>query len=659
MENDEIKKKLQNFIGKIFYKDLSSIRNSANLNHLNDSNDSNDLNDLNDLNNLNNTNTKIIETDSNSKLTNSNFKSTNLNSNPTDYCIFNQAPDQGLWYNWATDVGKKYCAISYSAGTTWIFNKSMPLVPPIIYIFDLSDVKCSCEEPKFKPKPKYTLNFQIDIINGIKTNELKVNGIRSLLLVEDCVEPYCLIGTFEYPTESKIYNVKLLKWNFISNMLDTIYTETDDNSIRQIIRYKTNEYDLIFFSTQNDTATFTKSKIYWMWTKTLKNFKKCEFSAISAISTINFTYKNKYLIGSIWDFYIDLDTMYLSIPLMKPDPNKLSGLKILARLFYLDIKTIFCSSNSKKIKKVVCTRCLIGQSQPDSLAKSKISYPPGFNIDSISTVQIITSPSSKYVYIYSLSDFLYQISLINNPSVQKKIQNKIQNKIVILNNDKNILDQHILLDFILELRSIVLDFDIEGTKIFRFKKSNLFKKSNPLISTIVGNPPYSTLNLSNTSNGYDSYTNLYTWCATSSGKDFYFGTLDLRSQIYKLIILLLNSFLQIPGLYEFLINLPQDQIIIITELFNPNFCIGNLTDFSNNFSNKKLYFDIIKITDSNVQNKITSSGFNQNNGLNPNADDGVRNLNIIETHKKKQLLIGTTCYQTTNVAKNYLINLDN
>ncbi len=91
----------------------------------------------------------------------------------------------------------------------------------------------------------------------------------------------------------------------------------------------------------------------------------------------------------------------------------------------------------------------------------------------------------------------------------------------------------------------------------------------------------------------------------------------------------------------------------MTELFNPNFCIGNLEDLAN----KKLYFDIIKIN-SIHQDKITSSGFNTSNGLNPLADDGVRNLNIIKHCKDNYLLIGTTCYQINNVAKNYLIKLN-
>ena len=207
------------------------------------------------------------------------------------------------------------------------------------------------------------------------------------------------------------------------------------------------------------------------------------------------------------------------------------------------------------------------------------------------------------------------------------------------------------MDLILGLRKILLNFNIEGTRIFKFKKSDLYK-DNILISTVIGDAPYGTLNLSKTSNGYNSYTNLYTWCATSCGDDYYFGTLDLRSNIYKLIVTLIYSLYSDPDLYKFLLNLPQEQIIIITELFNPNFCIGNLE----NISDKKLYFDIIKIN-SDDQDKITSSGFNTSNVLNEFADDGIRNLNIIKHRNYNYLLIGTTCYQVDNIAKKYLIKI--
>lgn len=606
-QNNELKEQLKKYVSEIFYKNISNLDENIKQSDKKIINKSNVLD-----NNMSKINT---------------LKSIN---NDNNFCIFNQAPELGLWYNWATDVGKKYCAISYSAGTTWMFNKFLPPTPPIIYIFEIKDIRCNNSE---EVMPKFELRL---------SNE-EANGIRSLLLIEDNVnEPYCLIGTFNYPSDTKLYKTKLLKWKFKLDKLDTIVKITKDNSIRQIIRYKKNKQDIIFFSTQNDSITYTKSKLYWIRTQDIK--------PDADVKNIKLIYSEEYITGSIWDFYIDCNTLYISIPKIIVDTNKLSGYKILARLFYFDIKKIFYK-NSKhciEIKKKIKTNCLIGN----------LKYPPGFNINSISTVQVITNPKSEYVYIYTLSDFLYQIAfIINNPNILNKIQTKFN--LVGSNN--------ILLDIILGLRNVILSFDIEGTRIFKFNKSDLFKKCDILISTVVGDSPYNTLNLSTTSNGFDSYTNLYTWCATSYRDDYYFGTLDLRSQIYNLIVLLISSILQIPGLYEFLVTLPQDQIIIITELFNPNFCIGGLE----NLRDKKLYFDIIKIeSKTNYQNKITSSGFNTNNGLNQMSDDGVRNLNIIHNHDydhdhdhdhdhdQHYLLIGTTCYQSTNVAKNYLIKIN-
>lgn len=584
--DNEIKEKLKKYIDDFFYKKLSELNDDE------------------------------LKISNKSKSVSIEKNMTKNILNKDNLCVFNEAPESGLWYNWATDVGKKYCAISYSAGTTWIFNNLLPITPPIIYIFDINDVKCGK-----KIEPLFRLN--------LKTNE--ANGIRSLLLIEDDKSnPYCLIGTFEYPNKTRIYDVKLLKWNFIKNKLNTITTIKQDNSIRQIIRYKNKYNDLILFSTQNDTFFSAKSKLYWIKKNDIDYINKCETNYTHYIKLI---YKKKCITGSIWDFFIDNDTIYISIPLVMKDPNKLSGYRILARLFYFNMNSLFFLF---QIKKKVNVYNLIGNDK----------YPPGFNINSISTVQVITNHKSKYVYIYSLSDFLYQIAFLkNNPNSIQKIQNKLGIKF-------NQVDQNNLLDLILELRKILLNFDIEGTRIFKFKKSDLYK-NDILISTVVGDAPYGTLNLSTTSNGYNSYTNLYTWCATSYRDDYYFGTLDLRTEIYNLLVSLIVSIFTNQNLYQFLLTLPQKQIIIITELFNPNFCIGNLE----NLPDKQLYFDIIKIN-SNHQDKITSNGFNINNGLNKNADDGVRNLNIIKHCDNNYLLVGTTCYQVDNVSKNYLIKIN-
>ena len=179
-------------------------------------------------------------------------------------------------------------------GTTWIFNKSLPLTPPIIYIFEIKDIKCELKDLK----PKFEL----------KLSNLQANGVRSLLLVEDDENnPYCLIGSFEYPTELKLYDTKLLKWNFLSDIvkpqLNTLVIIKEDNSIRKIIRYKNIQQDIILFSTQNDSFTNTKSKLYWINKCDIDKQKKC------CLHYIKFLYNCEYIIGSIWDFFIYYNTI--------------------------------------------------------------------------------------------------------------------------------------------------------------------------------------------------------------------------------------------------------------------------------------------------------------------------------------------------------------
>ena len=434
------------------------------------------------------------------------------------------------------------------------------------------------------------------------------------------------------------YNTRLLKWYFTSNKLVEIIKITNDNSIRQIIRYRNQFRDIIFFSSQNDKFNENESKLYWINksdidkinNNNIENNKETEDCQIY-LNYITFCYNNTKINGSIWDFFIDSNTLYLSIPLITLDENRLSGFTTSARLFYFNILDIFTFFGLIP-KNNIDVLCLIGNTK----------YPAGFDINSISTVQVITNPKTNKVYIYTLSDFLYQILSIINSNAFNKISNLIK-----LNTN------YTLLDIILAIRNIFLNFDIEGTRIFEFSKDDLYKINEITINTVVGDPPYNTLNKSTTSNGYNSYTNGYTWCATSEKNNFYFGTLDIRSTIYSSLVLIIVQFLNNPpGLYEFLISLPEDLIIIITELFNPNFCIGNLEDLED----KKLYFDIINIKNDNIS-KITSSGFNLLNSINKFSDDGVRNLNIIKSCKNKYLLIGTTCYQPTNKSKNYLYNI--
>lgn len=565
-----------------------------------------------------------------SNITNLNFNDllNNLNNlgskeqkniyNDNKICIFNEASTNGLWYNWATNEGVNYTAISYSAGTTWILNQSLPIEPPEILIFKNKEINCSNSgnEPLYK----------------IKLNNEQ--GIRSLLVIDDEEnknDPYCLIGTFEYPpiekSESNNFNVKLLKWNFKSNKLVEILKITNDNSIRKIIRYKNYYKDIIFFSTQNDEFSNLESKLYWIEKYDVDN-NGCK----NKLNFITFNYKNKKINGSIWDFFIDCKTLYLSIPLASVDNDKITGFSIKARLYYFDIEELFTFFGFV-VKKDIDVICLIGNKK----------YPPGFNVDSISTVQVVSNPKTDKVYIYTLSDFVYQfLSIARNPNLLNKILSVISSE----NNDS-------LFNIILAIRKIILGFDLEGTRIFEFSKNKLYGKNDIMFKTVVGSAPYDTINKSITQDGYNSWTNGYTWCATSYKDNFYFGTLDIRSEIYTSIVIILVQLLNNPpGLYEYLISLPEEQIIVITELLNPNFCVGNLEDLKD----KKLYFDIININNSNVK-KIISDGFNLSDKVNNFSDSGIRNLNIIDGCKGKYLLIGTTCYQLSNKSKNYLLEI--
>ena len=228
---------------------------------------------------------------------------------------------------------------------------------------------------------------------------------------------------------------------------------TYDNSIRQIIRYKKESNEIIFYSTQNDTFDNSSSKLYWINKCDIDN-KKCNSDL--KINYITFNYENEKIVGSIWDFFIDSETIYLSIPLASKDDEKLTGFNIRARLYYFNIKSLFNYYwFETKIKDCVNVSSLIGN----------CLYPPGFDINSISTVQVITNSKSKQVYVYTLSDFVYQFAyLFNNPLALSKVIEKLG--ITISSADS-------LLDIILAIRQIFLSFDIEGTRIFKFNKCEL------------------------------------------------------------------------------------------------------------------------------------------------------------------------------------------
>jgi hypothetical protein len=431
-------------------------------------------------------------------------------------------------------------------------------------------------------------------------------------------EPYILFGTFCYPQKDVDSVSNLYRWDFISNKLTKLLTLTGFNSIRSLARYKKCNKDIILFATQSDTNDTKQSVIYNVKTKYTSLIDTIE----NVYNTISLKYNNVNLIGSIWDFTLDIhdNTIYISIPQITLDDSKLSGFKISGRLYY------------NKIKLFLNKSCFIDLY---SIIDNK-TYPPGFDIDSISTFQVQTTKCGDIVYIYSLSDFVYQIV----PLISQNNLNSIINK------------DSPMLEIIDGLRKLVSNLDIDGTRIFTISKKSLYKCVSPIITTIIGNVPYATINKSTTTNGYNNFLNVYTWASTNYKNDCYFGTLDIRASIYTGIVNLIISILPIPipGLQYFLLSLPENIIILITEFFlNIDFTLPI------DFTNKKLYFDIIKIDKDQNISKITSSGFSTSYRLSETADEGVRNLDIVKNKNGNFLLIGSTCYQTTNTAKVYTL----
>ncbi len=542
-----------------------------------------------------------------------NYKAGNVNSSNkklvesiSDPFVFSQG-ESGLWYNWATSVGKDLVAISYSAGTTYIFNNSGPLTRPQIQIFCKDQISVTNTS---EPLAQITLEQE--------------QGIRSLLLVDDCgLCPYLLIGTFSYPTQGVEPECKLLKWSFTKSKLTTVFTIPRANSIRRILRYKHDCQDYIVFSTQTDSKQFDeKCKIYYLEQEDLRT--KC--SNYFAYKYLKFD--SEILTGSVWDIFIDCKTLYISVPKISPDPEKLSGFNTRGRLFYCKIDKLF-----KKDSSNLNLLSIVGNEQ----------YPAGFEINSVSAFQVETNPDTNTVYIYTLSDFLYQILSLSQSSSLEQI----------LSNDVN--DLTTLIEFIILIRGLVSNLDIQGSKILSFDKKDLYKEKPPLITTVVGDPVYNSLNKSKTSDGYNNFANVYTWCSTSRKNNFYFGTLDLRSGLYTSLVYAVASIFGIPEIIPIFLSLPEDLIILITEFaFDPDFALGTNIDFSD----KKLYFDIIHIdSKTGLTNKITSSGFSPSQTLSPVGDDGCRNLNIISNDSGKYLLVGTTCYQQSNSAKVFTLKI--
>ncbi len=531
----------------------------------------------------------------------------------TEGFIFNQAPEK-LWYNWANSKGNTYIGISYSAGTTWIFNNSEPPKVPEILIYSKEQIN---NVNQAEPLYKTILDSKL-----IPNSQGRIQGIRSLLMVDDDQSnPYLLIGTFSYPIPGIPVSCKLIKWDFVNNLFSILFTIENSNSIRTIRRYQNYKSDYIMFSTQNDGNSQTPSQIFYVKEKKVKKLSNIECE----VNLVSFIYNKNMLYGSVWDFSIDKDYMYISIPKRELDETKLSGFRILARLFYCKIEDFL--NKNKTYNYTVKLNSIIGNEL----------YPDGFDINYISTVQVETNAQTDKVYIYTLSDFLYQIQ-------EQGFNQIIKNKFPDINSISTVLE------LIKSIQELLLNLDVAGTRILSFNKVDLEKKYPPILKTVVGNPLLNTIVKSNTTNGYNNYLNVYTWASTSEKELFYFGTLDIRDILYKGLVDVIVNILGDPSIKPQLLALPEETIILITELLNVNLCLPI------DFANTQLYFDVIQIDNGNIS-KITSNGFNNTGYLSETSDSGVRNLEIVTNSTGKYLTIGTTAYQQSNSAKVYVIKI--
>lgn len=522
---------------------------------------------------------------------------TKLDKSYTDNELIFDEAKEGLWYNWANSVGQDHIAISYSAGLTQLIQPFSSFQNPILKIFKKSSL------------PENELLYE-------KTFDY-LEGIRSLLVVDPpCSNSFLLIGSFSYENPNNLNEqVKsyIYKLDLVTYELSLLYVFDNDNSIRTMKIYK----DHIFIATQNDFNSESISTLYHILIKDIgKPLKSTQFYD-----------QTQLLKGSIWSFSIHHNVLYLSIPKKSVDPFKLSNFNIRGRLFYVKLQNVLCKSKCSVYS-------MIGNDH----------YLDGLGENALSTFQIIFRPNDPYGYIYSLSDFVYQSLSLSNNIVQNNLD------LSSLNVNQSFLN------VLFELRELVSNLDITGSKIFKFDTRDLFCSHKiPTLTTLVGYPSYHTINESSTSNGYQNFLNVYLWCATSDKDDIYFGSLDIRSLLYsffvRIMVILYGNLIN--NIEQILLELPEFLIIYITEIV-----FNKYLSFPIDLENKQLYFDIIKLNERQEFSKITSSGFSNTSYFNPYADDGCRNLNIIKNNDQKYLLIGSTCYQKTNFAKNYLLDLN-
>lgn len=565
--------------------------------------DSIPIDKLNDLDLLNSLQKNIGIIENQTKVKSVKFKNSDIyekDCEKQNTTIFNQAPN-GLWYNWANSSGKKYFAVTYSAGVTQILQSEYTIPEaPLVYIYNKDQINADKEV-----KPKYEIR-----LTGYQS-------IRSALMIDDVCEPYLLLGTFTYPKKEVVPHCAILKYSFKKGIVEEIIKIENSNSIKNLKRYinKDKCIDVIIYTKNNDFFSNTLASLYYIKTKYVSNFN----NITDYVKIKNLTNQHIDIFGNVWFIEFDKKTIYLSISLQEVDSSKLSGFTIKGRFYYNKISNLFDND--------------IEEFSLISLIGNEV-YPAGFGIESISAFQIQTTKKSEYIYLYSLSDMLYQVlGFINNP--ESNISQYFE----------NITD---FFSFVNAIREIVANLDFDGTRIFVLNKKDLYKSSYPIIKTIIGNAPPKTINLSCTNNGFNNFLNVYTWSSTSDKcqNELYFGTLDLRATIYTSFANIIKSIN--PVLSEILLSLPNQIIIQLTEYFlNINF------SYPIDFTNTELYFDIIKIDEKHNITKLTSNGFSniENLGL---FDSGIRNLNIIKNCNGKFLLSGTTCYQVDNSAKIYI-----
>jgi hypothetical protein len=530
----------------------------------------------------------------------------NLEKKQHEPFIFNQAA-KGLYYNWSSSASPTYVCYTYSPATTFIINKiadpNAKLQQSEVLIFAKTDIN-----DKTQSKPLYKLVLPS-----------YVQGVRSSLIIEDDpLDPFVLLGTFSYPETTNPNKCFVLKWYFMDNTLEVILNIYNANVTQSIIRNISGGNDNIYLSTQNDADAQIIPKIYKLATKDVIKYNTLELQQF--LSTYTLTCKNEPIYGTIWDIEIDADqNIFISIPLQSVDPTKLSGFNIRGRLYYNKLGMFDEPGNVNVLP-------LIGNNY----------YPPGFNEDALSGFQTQCNGTNN-VTIYSISDFSYQLLAIS-PDVNSLIASLGSL------NSLNDIEQ-----FILQIRELLKNVDINGFKVLYFNKNDLYTDKYPPIYCLIGEPPLNTINKSTAGNGRNNMYNVHAWQSTVDvdNNKVYISSLDISASMYDFFIGLIKP--TYPIIYSILYNLPENIKILILDI------LINQPTLPILFDDKKFYFDVIEIDTNHQIRTITTDGFEYAKPKLP--DEGVITMSIVKNDKGKFLSVGSTCFQSTNSAKIYTLKL--